>query len=192
LYEQSEEVILLDSIPGIGPDSAVTIALEIEDVNRFETAKKMASFFGVHPTFKQSGDGVWGNHMSKKGRGEIRAVLYMASLTAIRHNPVLKQLYTRFRSKGMKHYQATGVVMHKLLRMIYGILKNKTGFNGETDIQNQQKSKEKQENNEQINKEEQKIRKLKKHRFQEITTDAPISRRAEQKIRKQIASQASK
>jgi transposase len=191
LYKESEDVMLLNSIPGIGVDSAVTIALEVEDVSRFETAKKIASFFGTHPTFKQSGDDVWGNHMSKKGRGEIRAVLYMASLTAIRHNPVLKQVYARFRAKGMKHYQATGVVMHKLLRIIYGMLKNKTGFSAKTDDLNQQRSKEKQQDKEQKDKADGKVKKQKKYRFQAVSTDAPISRRAEQKIRKQIASQAS-
>jgi transposase len=191
LYQESEEVVLLSSIPGIGIDSAVAIMLEIEDVKRFETVKKMASFFGVHPTFKQSGDGMWGNHMSKKGRGEIRAILYMATLSAIKYNPILKQVYVRFRAKGMKHHQAAGIVMHKLLRIIYGVLKNQTVFNAETDELNQQKAKEKQHEEEQKDKADKKIKKQKKHRFQEASTDAPISRRAEQKIRKQIASQAS-
>jgi transposase len=192
LYQESESVVLLSDIPGIGIDSAVVISLEVENIIRFETAKKMASFFGVHPTFKQSGDGMWGNHMSKKGRGEIRAVLYMAALSGIRYNPILKQVYARSRSKGMKHYQAMGVVMHKLLRIIYGILKNKTKFSAETDELNQQKSTEKQHNKEQQERVDEKVKKEKKNRFQEVSTDAPISRRAEQKIRKQIASQASK
>lgn len=191
LYEGSEDIILLYGIPGLGVDSAVSVALEIEDVSRFETAKKLTAFFGTHPTFKQSGDDVWGNHMSKKGRGEIRAVLYMAALTGIRYNPVLKQAYARSRAKGMKHYPAMGVAMHKLLRIIYGVLKNKTAFSAETDEQNQQRSAEKQRNKEQKDKIDEKVKKQKKHRFQEVSTDAPISKRMEQKIRKQIASQAS-
>lgn len=191
LHDQTEEVILLESIPGLGVSSAVAIVLETEDINRFKTAKKLASFFGVHPTFKQSGDEVWGNHMSKKGRGEIRAILYMASLSAIRYNPVLKQVYAKARAKGMKHYPAMGVVMHKFLRIIYGVLKNKTAFNAQTDALNQQRSAEKQRDKEQGDKAENKVNKQKKHRFQEVSTDAPISKRKDQKIRKQIASQAS-
>jgi transposase len=191
LYQESEEVILLSSIPGIGIDSAVAVALEIEDVKRFETAKKMASFFGIHPTFKQSGDGVWGNHMSKKGRGEIRAILYMASLSAVRFNPILRQVYARFRAKGMKHSQAAGVVMHKLLRIIYGILKNRKKFSAETDEENQEKAIENQRNKEQKEKTDKKIKQQQKHRFQVVSAEAPISRRAGQKMKKQIASQAS-
>jgi hypothetical protein len=134
---------------------------------------------------------MWGNHMSKHGRGEIRAVLYMACLSAVRFNPILKETYARFRAKGMKHYPAAGVVMHKMLRIIFGMLKNKTKFCIETDAQNQQKAIQKQHEKEQQDKETTKIKKQKKHRFQTATTQAPISRRAEQNIRKQIASQAS-
>ena len=191
LYKDSEEVILLSSIPGVGIDSAVVIALEIENVNRFETVKKMASYFGVHPTYKQSGDGKWGNFLSKTGRSEIRAALYMPALTAVRCNPMLKQVYARFRAQGMSHYQAIAVVMHKLLRIIYGILKNRTKFNAETDEQNQQNSKKKQQTNDQKKKEDKRLRKQQKHRFQSISTNAPISRRKEKKIKEQIASQTS-
>jgi len=191
IYQQSEEVILLESIPGIGLDSAVTFMLEIEDINRFASAKKMAAFFGAHPTFKQSGDGIWGSHMSKKGRGEIRSTLYMVSISAVRCNTLIKQLYARFRAKRMKHYQAIGIVMHKMLRIIYGILKNKTEFSAATDELNQKKSAEKQQNRQQKEKTDGKVKKQNKHRFQEATTQEPISRRAAQKIRKQIASQAS-
>ena len=88
MYKDSPDVKLVSSIPGVGVDSAVTIILEIENIERFESAKKLASYFGVHPTYKQSGDGKWGNYMSKKGRGEIRGVLYMATLAAMRYNPL--------------------------------------------------------------------------------------------------------
>ena len=115
----------------------------------------------------------------------------MAALASIRYNPLLKQVYARFRSKGMKHYQAMGVVMHKLLRIIYGILINKTIFCAETDEKNKKRSAEKQKENDQKLKEDHKINKQKKHRFQETTTEAPISRRAEQKLKKQVASQTS-
>jgi hypothetical protein len=81
--------------------------------------------------------------------------------------------------------------MHKMLRIIYGVLKSKVKFNAGIDEQNQQDAKEKQKDNEQKIKEGKKIKKQKKHRFQAISTDAPISRRAEQRIKKQIASQAS-
>jgi hypothetical protein len=190
-YQEDDQVKLLSSIPCIGVESAVALMLEVENIEQFESAKKLAAYFGVHPTFKQSGDGLWGSHMSKKGRGELRSVLYMAALTGIRHNVILKQLYARFRAKGMKHYQAMGVVMHKLLRIIYGVLKNKTQFDTAIDQKNTEQAKQKQQQKEKQIKETEKIKEQKKHRYQSQTTDAPISRIAAQKRKKQAASQAS-
>lgn len=185
LYTQQEEVIILSRIDGIGQSSAVALMLEIEDVSRFASSKKIAAYFGVHPTFKQSGDGTWGSHMSKKGRSEIRSILYMAALTGIRCNSILKQVYARSRAKGMKHYQAMGVVMHKLLRIIYGVLKNKTTFDVAIDQKNsciaEQRIKEK-------NTTKEKTKKQTKYRYQPVSIDAPLSNRAAQKRKKQIAS----
>ena len=186
MYQQNEDVKIVSSIPCIGTESAVALMLEIEDITRFETVKKLTAYFGVHPKFKQSGDGTWGSHMSKQGRGEIRAVLYMAALTAIRCNPVLKQVYAKHRAKGMKHYQAMGVVMHKLLRIVYGVLKNKTKFNAATDEKNQQQAADKQKEKEQQKKEGKKIIEHKKHRFQSVLkTEAPISGRTAQRRKKE-------
>lgn len=188
IYQQHPQVELISSIPGIGIDTAILLMLEIEDIQRFSSAKKIAAYFGLHPTFKQSGDGVWGTRMSKKGRAEIRAALYMASMTGIRHNSILKSIYSRFRAKGMKHYQAMGVVMHKLLRMVYGILKNQTSFDVAIDQQNIERAQEKQK--QQAEKKTQ-PKENKKHRYQPASIQAPISRKAAQNRKKQSVSQAS-
>jgi len=188
MYQHNEQVKLLTSIKCIGSETAVTVMLEIEDITRFASAKKIAAYFGVHPTFKQSGDGTWGSHMSKKGRGEIRAILYMAALSGIRCNSILKQVYAKCRAKGMKHYQAMGVVMHKLLRIIYGILKNQTAFDEAIDQKNQNKAADKQKQTKEQQKQNKKNEEQKKHRYQSLTIEAPISRRAAQIRKKQIAS----
>lgn len=191
LYSGSREAQLLASIPGVGMESAVLSALLIEEVNRFDASNKMSSYFGVHPTFKQSGDGSWGSHMSKKGKGEMRNILYMCALTAARCNAVLKAVYARCSAKGMHHRQAMGVVMHKLLRIMYGVLKSSKPFNAEVDIENQQRSQPKQRTKEELEKTEKKAAKLKKYRFQDLVADGPISGRNAKKRKKQIASQTS-
>jgi transposase len=191
MYKDDPSVQLLTQIKGIGLDSAVWIVLEIEDINRFGNAKKLTAYFGTHPTFKQSGDGLWGNHMSKKGRSNIRSVLYMASLSAVRYNPMFKQLYARFRAKGMKHKQAAGVVMNKLLRVIYGILKSGKPFNEEVERKHREQQEEKQKLQQSSNKQEKKIFEEKRHRFQIITQDAPVSGRKVKARKKQLASQTS-
>lgn len=191
LYSQDERVKLLSSIPGIGIDSAVAILMEIEDVTKFSCAKKLSAYFGLHPVYKQSGDGIWGNHMSKKGRAEIRAVLFMSCLTGIRFNTVLKKIYAKYRAKGMKHYAAIGVTMHKLLRIIYGVLKNNKPFEASIDEYNIKNAEEKKLEKQKQLEEGKKQIQQKKMRFQPVTINAPISRKAAQKLKKQITSQSS-
>lgn len=189
LYKDEEHVKLLTSIPGVGISSAVKLILEIEDIKRFENAKKMASFFGVHPSFKQSGDGKWGSHMSKRGRGTVRATLYMCALSGARHNPVLKPIYKNCKEKGMAHNQAIGVLMHKLLRMVFGILKSERSFAADVDRENQKNAKEKQEQQKKNSNEKTRETKRQTYRYQALETNGPISGRKAAKIKKQTASQ---
>lgn len=190
LYKNNRQVKLLTGIPGVGISSAVKLILEIEDIQRFDNAKKMASFFGVHPSFKQSGDGKWGSHMSKRGRGTIRATLYMCALSGMQHNPVLKPIYKRCRENGMTYNQAIGVIMHKLLRIVFGVLKSGKSFDAEVDCENQRNAKKKQEQQKKNTEEKSRENKRQTYRYQSLETDGPISGRKAAKIKKQTASQA--
>lgn len=134
------QIALLQSFKGIGAYSAVGLVVYIGDSARFASAKKLASYFGVHPIFKQSGDGVWGNHMSKQGASDVRALLYMVAWSAIRHNPIIKELYAHSRAKGMKNNAALGVCMHKILRIVYGMLAHNTPFNEQTHRQHMERT----------------------------------------------------
>lgn len=186
-FKQAPEALLLTSITGIGEQSAVEILVEIEDINRFESAKKLGAYFGTHPMWKQSGDGTWGNHMSKKGRSEIRAVLYMCGLSAIRHDEGFKDVYSRARAKGKNHYSAMGIVMNKMLRIIYGVLKNKTKYDRQTDYKNQQQAKAKQESKEKAEKELKVDKQTKLERFNQADKEnfknLPVSKRYAKKKR---------
>lgn len=186
-YKNHPLIKLLRSVPGVGLQTAVTLLIEVEDMARFASAKKLASYFGLHPTYKQSGDGQWRARMSKKGRPALRGALYMASLTAIRYDESFCKLYHRFRDKGMNHYQAMGVVMHKLLRTVYGIWRSRTPYNPNIDEANKARSRRKQAER------AQKARHSKKslHRYQQPGQLAPRSRRSVKKLKEQQASQSS-
>jgi len=184
-YKDNEQVKLLTSFPGIGLHSAVILLLEIEDTGRFEKCKNLTSYFGVHPKYKKSGDGIWGNHMSKQGRSEIRSALFMVGLSAIRHNPILRALYKRFRTQGFNHYQAMGVVMHKTLKNVYGMLKNNTAFDIKVDQSNVEKYKAKQLQLEQSKQSGTIEQKQVKYRYSAPSQDAPISRRKHQQNKKE-------
>ena len=190
-YKDNEQIKLVNSITGIGVNSAIKIMLEIEDISRFNSAKQLCSYFGVHPVFKESGDGKWGGRMSKKGRSEVRATLFMCALSAIRHDDNLKNLYARFRAKGMNHYQAMGVIMHKMLRIVFGVLKNQQPYDTAIDTQNIENAKQKMEETKALEKKDKLEKRRKSERFKTKDTDAPISRIAAKKRKKQETSQSS-
>lgn len=167
-----EDVKLLCTIKGIAEWSAVSILVHLGDISQFEDSHQIASFFGVHPIFKQSGDGKWGSKMSKAGNKTMRSVLYNAAVNVVLHNAYFKGIYARHRANGKKHKAAIGIIMHKLLRVVYGMLKSKQIFNQETDINNQAKSIQEPQNDatkSSVNKTS--------RRYQELGTAAPVSSR---------------
>jgi transposase len=173
------EIDILTTFNGIGTYSAVGLMIEIVDVTRFASSKKMASFFGLHPVYKQSGDKTWAYRMSKQGRKQPRNLLYNVARMAIIHNSLIKDLYAKFLARGMNKSAAIGALMHKITRIIFGMLKNKTAFDPQIDKNNSQKHNY--------------IQKSKgpdqKRRYLELTTNAPISRRQYKKRKEQNSSQ---
>lgn len=125
-----------------------------------------------------------GEPHEQKGRSEIRGVLYMAALTGIRCNPILKKLHVRFRAKGMKHYEEMGVMMHKLLRIVYGILKTGKAFDVAIDDANIENANVKKEALIEALKNAKKETKKKRNRYQTNEEEAPISRRKYQENKK--------
>lgn len=177
-----EDVEIVCSIPGIGEDTATGLLVEIEDVNRFEKASSLSAFFGANPTIKQSGDTTFYTGMSKDGSSSARATLYMAAKNAVIHEPYFKALYAKHRGKGKKHNQALGVVMTKIARVLVGMLKSRTKFNSGVDIYNQNKKPENQKTNcSKINK--------KYRRYQDATTDAPVSYRQKRRRKQELLPQ---
>ena len=175
-----DEVDLLKTFTGISDYSAIGLILEIQSVKRFSSAKKLASFFGLHPVFKLSGDGSGGFRMSKKGRKEPRRILFMVTIAAIKHNSLIVGIYKDRLENGMSKMAAVGYCMHKILRIVYGMLKTNRAFDPEIDQKNRNK-------NVQCRKH---IRKDKSRRYQDYDSNAPVSRRQRKKRMERKESQS--
>lgn len=177
----------LCSISGMGQTAATILLCFIEDVERFESAKSMAAFFGVQPRVKVSGDGKVKTGMSKQGSAIVRRTLYLVAFRAISHEPYLKSIYAKFRQKGMGHDEALGVLMHKLVRIIYGMLKSGTSYDPGVDQLNQVDPRQQKEvpADAETPKKEDPAR-----RFQEKSQDAPLSRRQRKERNKDQEPQA--
>lgn len=103
----------LRSIKGVGPVLQATLACQLPELGRLD-GKAIAKLVGVAPLARDSGlmrgqRHVWG------GRHEIRSVLYMATLTAIRYDPRLREFYQALRARGKAAKVAIVAAMRKLL-----------------------------------------------------------------------------
>jgi transposase len=125
----------LESISGIGFKSAVAILSEMPDVSSFKNAKQAAAFAGLTPSLRQSGSSLYCNgSLSKAGNVRLRKALYMPTLVAIRHNPVIKAFYDRLIRNGKKKMVAIAAAMRKLLHIIFGVLKHQKPFECEKNV----------------------------------------------------------
>lgn len=178
-YKDDYRVDIITSLKGVADWSAVSFLVELGDLSRFESAPQIASFYGVHPSFKQSGDGKYKVKMSKQGSAEMRGTLYMIAHNLTMHSTYFKELYAKHIAKGKKHSVVMGILMHKALRVIYGMLKNNQYFNEDVDRMNREKK------TEEVNIPQGHSKTLR--RYQELDLNAPISR-SNSKKRKAILS----
>ena len=115
---------LLQSVPGVGPVLATTLLASLPELGTLNR-RAIAALVGVAPLNRDSGTRqgrrrVWG------GRAAVRAVLYMGTLVAVRHTPVLRAFYQRLRAVGKLPKVALTACMRKLLTILNAMLKQQT------------------------------------------------------------------
>jgi transposase len=111
----------VDSAPGIGPITAATLVADLPELGHLNR-QKIAALVGVAPFNHDSG-----KHHGKRrifgGRTSVRSVLYMATLSAIKHNPVIKDFYHRLVQAGKLKKVALTACMRKLLVILNTMVK---------------------------------------------------------------------
>ena len=117
--EHDPVVRRLVTIPSIGLWTAVVLRLELGDFDRFRSAAALVSYAGLDPRYHESGDGTSRYSISKRGRREVRAALYMAAFSGLQWNPVLQAFYQRLVGQGKLSSVALTACMAKLLRLAY-------------------------------------------------------------------------
>lgn len=126
---------LLTSIKGIGAGTAAAIVAKVVSLDRFATAAQLVSYFGVFPEENTSGYDRRGRpvppgtmEMSRQGSDLVRRYLWMAAQTATLHNPAIRALYARQRSRGKRGDVALGHCMRKLLHLVFAVWKTGQPF----------------------------------------------------------------
>jgi len=120
LWREKDE--LLQSVPGVGPVLSATLLAEMPELGALNR-KTVAMLAGVAPINSDSG-----KHRGKRriwgGRSRVRSVLYMACMTAVRFNPVLRTFYRRLVESGKAHKMAMTACMRKMLVILNAIVKS--------------------------------------------------------------------
>lgn len=112
----------LASVPGIGKASVAVVLAELPELGTLDR-RRIAALVGVAPLNRDSGQmrgqrGIWG------GRAEVRRTLYMATVSAVRCNSVLKEFYERLLAAGKKKKVALVACMRKLLTILNAIARH--------------------------------------------------------------------
>lgn len=111
---------LLQSIAGVGESTATLLLVDLPELGQVNR-KVIAALAGVAPYRYESGIFKGQQHI-RGGRKEVRSGLYMATMVAKRHNPVLKAFYEKLLAQGKRKKVALVACMHKLLRMLNAML----------------------------------------------------------------------
>lgn len=120
--ELSARYAILVSIPGIGPAVAAVLLVSLSELGE-GSGKAMSRLAGLAPLADDSGKRQGQRHI-RGGRLQVRNALYMAALSAVRHNPDLKALYDRLRAKGKAAKLALTAVMRKLVVLANALITN--------------------------------------------------------------------
>jgi transposase len=120
---------LLRTIPGVGDVTIEAILSEVNGFDKFKSATQVVAYMGLSPREKTSGSSVRGKaHICKTGNTRLRKVLFMPAMVAIQHNPAVKALYDRLKSKSKNGFIIACACMRKLMHIIFGVIKNNKPF----------------------------------------------------------------
>ncbi len=115
----------ITSISGIGAVLGAVILSEIRNISRFPSAEKLASYAGLDPKIKQSGETKnVGVHMSKRGSPYLRRAIWMASSIAVQHDPMFKAYYEKKAAEGLRYMNIIGHVSKKMTAVIFAVMRD--------------------------------------------------------------------
>ena len=124
---QPEQLKNVSSVKGIGKRAAAMLIVFTQGFKHTQSHRQLISFAGLAPTQYSSGSSIQGKpRIYKRGGKNLRDVLYMCSMNAMKTNTACKALYDRLRANGKTGKQALVAVMNKLLKQVFAVVKNNT------------------------------------------------------------------
>jgi len=125
--ERQAKLHCMSSFIGVGDVTAVTLLTEMPELGN-ESREHIAALAGVAPINRDSGK-MKGKRRTYGGRARVRRTLYLAALSASKHNPIIRAFYERLLAAGKEKMVALVACMHKILTILNAMLKKGELFN---------------------------------------------------------------
>lgn len=123
-----EELDIIKSIDGVNDITGSTFLAELGDINKFNSYKHVIAFAGLDPSIHQSGQYEGRSTISKRGNRHLRRVIFLMTLCAVRSKNAFRDYFLRRKQEGLPPKKAILATAHKLVRVIFAMLSNKTLF----------------------------------------------------------------
>jgi transposase len=120
---------ILRSIKGVGPKTAAPFLAEMGSVENFLSHKKLIAFAGMDPSVSQSGQFIGMSRLSKRGNRHLRRAIYLMTASVVSKNAWFKAYFQKRKAEGLPPQKALFATAHKLIRVIFAMLSQRTYFN---------------------------------------------------------------
>jgi transposase len=124
-----DDINIMTSIKGIGEKTAVNFLIEMGgDINQYKRSGKIIAMAGLDPAVYQSGNHEGKGRITKRGNRHLRRVIWMMTTRVIHYSDIFKAYYLKRRKEGLPYKMAVLATAHKLIRVIYAMLIQRTTF----------------------------------------------------------------
>jgi transposase len=123
-----EDLEILRSIKGVGPNTAAPFLAEMGEVKNYSSHKKIIAYAGMDPSVHESGKFIGMSKLSKRGNRHLRRAIYLMAASVVSQNPFFKAYFLRRKREGLAPQKALFATAHKLIRVIFAMLSQRTNF----------------------------------------------------------------
>jgi transposase len=124
-----EDINIMTSIKGIGDKTAANFLIEMGgDINQYERSGKIIAMAGLDPAVYQSGKHDGKGRITKRGNRHLRRIIWLMTTRVIHYSDIFKAYYLKRRKEGLPYKMAVLATAHKLIRVIYAMLTQRTTF----------------------------------------------------------------
>jgi len=123
-----DDLDILRSIKGVGPATAAPLLAEMGEVKNYSSHKKIIAYAGIDPSVHESGQFIGISRLSKRGNRHLRRAIYLMTASVVSHNAFFNAYFLKRKREGLAPQKALFATAHKLIRVIFAMLSQRTYF----------------------------------------------------------------